>query len=151
MPIMEPHRRIGYLAWRLHQATVHRAEHLLAPLRLTITQHAVLVLLSLESDLSSAELARRIGVTAPAMSKAAGELQTRGLVHRRPHPSHGRVVLLRVTPDGRRLALRSQRVLNSIEQDVAAELTCVEQDQFRALLHRVVQRLTPDAVPRSDG
>jgi DNA-binding MarR family transcriptional regulator len=150
MPVVEPHRRIGYLAWRLHQATSHRAEQLLAPLRLTLVQHSVLVLLTIEPNLSSAELARRTGVTAPAMSKAASELAARGLVCRRPHPSHGRVVLLRASAEGRRLAVRSQRALDAIEQDTTADLSWAEQEQFRRLLRRVVRRLAPEALPECD-
>ncbi|MEU2717114.1 MarR family transcriptional regulator [Streptomyces sp. NPDC007205] len=137
---MDPRQRIGYLAWQLRLATSHRAENLLTPLKLTLTQHSILLFLALEPDLSSAELARRAAVSRPSLSKALGELEARDLVRRRPHPSHGRVALLRLTPDGLRLAEDSQRRLDLIEAEAFAGLSEEERRQLCLLLSRVVER-----------
>jgi DNA-binding MarR family transcriptional regulator len=142
MGVVDPDRRLAYLAWQLRLATSHRAELLLAPLRLTLTQHSILVFLGLEPDLSSAELARRAGVSRPSLSKAVRELAARDLVRRRPHPAHGRVVLLRLTREGLQLAEDSQRLLDRIEADAFAVLSDEEREQLCLLLSRVVGQLS---------
>jgi DNA-binding MarR family transcriptional regulator len=142
MVLIDPRERLGYLAWQLRLTTSHRAEQLLEPVHLTLTQHSILVFLGLEPDLSGAELARRAGVSRPSLSVAAGELEARGFVRRRTDPAHGRVALLRLTKTGSRMAERSQRLLDRIELEAFAALSESEREQLFQLLARVVQQLT---------
>ena len=68
-------------------------------------------------------------------------LEARRLVRRRPHPAHGRVVLLHLTDEGLQLAKDSQRLLDRIEVDAFAVLSDEEREQLCLLLRRVVYRL----------
>lgn len=144
--VLDPTLRVGFLLWHLGQAVRIRGERAVAPLDLTVTQLQSLVVLSLNPGLSSAELARRCGVTAPSMGKAVDALSARGLVEPDPHPRHGRIIELRATPAGMAMAVRGQAMLVPLEQDMLERFSSQEQRELKDLLLRLVMKLTPQAV-----
>lgn len=92
---------VGRLRRRL---AAERASHP-AP---SITAVAVLCALDREGPLSVGHLAGREGVRPPSMTRAVRALESQGWVRRTPHPDDGRVILVEITPRGRR-ELRSDR------------------------------------------
>jgi DNA-binding MarR family transcriptional regulator len=56
------------------------------------------------------ELADAMTTDAPAATVAVNDLEGRGLVERRPHPTDGRVKLVSLTPAGRRVVATSRAV-----------------------------------------
>lgn len=92
------------LAGRLHSTALRLLRHLrgedggLTPARLSALSALVFGGARRPGELAEAE-----GVTAPTMSAIAGALVERGLAAREPHPEDGRSVVLRATPEGRRL------------------------------------------------
>jgi len=145
--IQDPVERIGFLSWHLGQATRNRAERILAPLELTLSQFQALLVLAREPGLSSAELARRCAVTAPSMGKAIESLVKRGMVEARPHAKNRRIIELRVTNTGVERAARGQRYLDALERDALERFTKEEWDQLRVLLQRLILKLNPYALP----
>ena len=93
--------RVG-LALRRALYTFRQALELeLRPMQLSLPLAGILVSLGQEDGLSGAELARRETVSAQTMNQLVARLVRRGLVERRPHPTHGRILTLHVTGAGR--------------------------------------------------
>jgi len=74
---------------------------------LTEVQFAILAQLGSGTDgIGMSELARGLVVTKSGLTYQAGQLESRGLVARRPSTDDDRGVLLHLTPDGRALLAR---------------------------------------------
>ena len=71
---------------------------------LTYQQYNVLRMIDTLGPQPQAEVARRLMVTAPVVTRLAGTLAETGLVQRRTDPKDKRAVLLALTPVGRRQA-----------------------------------------------
>ena len=110
-------------------------------------QALMLVELHREDGLSQSELAARLRVEPPSVTKVARGLQRAGLVARRRDPSNGRVVL--VTLSERGIALRSdlERAWREASDDVYGRLGRRDREAFRALLDRLGAH-PPEAQPR---
>jgi DNA-binding MarR family transcriptional regulator len=78
---------------------------------LTYQQYNVLRLVDTLGEQPQAEVARRLMVTAPVVTRLASTLAEAGLVERRPDPGDRRAVLLWLTPRGRRRARAMRRDL----------------------------------------
>lgn len=136
-------QRLPYLMRVTSHALSQQLERTLRPFGLTHAQLAALAQLGLASTdwLSSAELAHRAGVTAPSMSEAVASLLRRGLVVRTRHPTHGRVLEVRITQEGEQLVDRAQAATQAIEGRALAGLPADEQQELRRLLRHVMQNL----------
>jgi DNA-binding MarR family transcriptional regulator len=136
-------QRLPYTMRMVSQALSQQLERTLRPLGLTHAQLAALAQLELQpsSGLSGAELAIRAGVTPQSMSTAIGSLLDRGLVVRTPHPTHGRVLEVRITAEGTRLVERAKGAAKTVEDRAVAQLSAEEHDQLSSLIHRVMQTL----------
>ncbi|MER5183701.1 MarR family transcriptional regulator [Streptomyces sp. NPDC002896] len=151
MAVKDPSERIGYLLWQLSHAYTQRLERALRPLGLTQAQLSTLVRLSLDGPLSSAELARRCGVTAQSMGTALRGLVERGLVERRPHPTHGKIIEVCVTAAGEALALRGETALEPCEQEALEPFLPEEREQVRTHLRRMLGALNTSALGPGNG
>jgi DNA-binding MarR family transcriptional regulator len=145
--IQEPTERLGFLVWHLSQANNLRAERALTRIGLTLAQGAALRVLAVSPGLSSAELGRRVGVTAQSIKQAADGLAARGLVERRPRPTHGRVIELRITAAGLALAEQAQDLVGAIEDELLLRLNPDQQASLLAQLSGMVAQVSPDAFP----
>lgn len=146
MPVGDPSERIGYLLWQLSQAYAQRIEQALRPLGLTQAQFSALVRLSRDGCLSSAELARRCGVTAQSMGTALRDLVDRGLVERHAHPTHGKIIEMSVTAAGEALAEQGATAIEPCEQAAVEPFLPEERDLVRAHLQRMLGTLNPRAL-----
>ncbi|QMU68956.1 MarR family winged helix-turn-helix transcriptional regulator [Streptacidiphilus sp. P02-A3a] len=144
--INDPSTRTGYLAWQFGQATAQRLEKALRPLDLNLAQLRSLVQVSLTPGISSAEIARRSGLTAQSMGAAVTSLVGRGLIEREPHPANRRVLELRATDAGRDLAHVAQRRVDEVQEEMLAVLTTEEQHGLHALLRRLVEHAAPESL-----
>src|SRR5918996_1128139 len=71
---------------------------------LTYQQYNVLRVIDTQGPIGQAEVARRLLVTAPVVTRLATALAELGLLVRRPDPKDRRAVKLALTPSGRRRA-----------------------------------------------
>lgn len=106
--------------------------HLLAHARrrktwseLTYQQYNVLRMIDTMGPQPQAEVARRLMVTAPVVTRLASTLAEAGLVERAADPADRRTVLLTLTPTGRRRARAMRRDLldaaHELLEPIAAE------------------------------
>jgi DNA-binding MarR family transcriptional regulator len=125
------------------QALSQQLERTLRPLGLTHAQLAALAQLGLDRShgFSGAELANRAGVTPQSMSTAIASLLERELVVRTPHPTHGRVLEVRITSEGARLLERAQAAAKTVEDRAVAQLSDEEHAHLSSLVHRVMETL----------
>jgi DNA-binding MarR family transcriptional regulator len=88
---------------------------------LTGAQYAVLSVLARDPGMSGADLARACNTTPQAMNGVLATLEREALVERRPHPTHGRILEVRLTPEG-------ERRLEAATPDVRALEDAIERD-----------------------
>jgi DNA-binding MarR family transcriptional regulator len=112
----------GYLlrqAWHTFRAAMDAAlrEH-----GLTSPQYAALTVLARDPGSSAADLARACNTTPQAMRGVLATLRREGLVDRRPHPTHGRVVQLTLSDEGERRLRGATPAVRALEADIARHL-----------------------------
>jgi DNA-binding MarR family transcriptional regulator len=89
------------LLWLVMRRIWDDAEQRLAPHSLTM-KHSW-ALRALDEPMSMSALAERLGIDASYVTAIADQLEQRGLIERRPHPTDRRVKNLALTDDGRQL------------------------------------------------
>lgn len=114
--------RVGYLLRQVVHAFHSQMEQVLRPLGLSSPQYGALYVLDQESPISSARLARAMGVTPQAASLLVNGMLRDGLVDRRKHPTHGRVLELRATPLGRKRFRAAQPAIAELEARLSGGL-----------------------------
>ena len=146
MPIQDQ-LPFGYQLRRAQYAYRLALERALEPTGVTAPQFAVLALLQATPGLSNAELARQSLITPQTMHVILGRLQAAGLVARRAHPGHGRILLADLTPAGQ--AVLSECLIRAAAVE-ACLLEPLDPDQQPVLLDalaRVGDALTRWAPP----
>ncbi|QIN77330.1 MarR family transcriptional regulator [Rubrobacter marinus] len=108
--------RIGYQMKRAQHALRLEMDDALRGLGLTTPQYAALSVLAEGTGLSGAEVARRCFVTPQTMNGVLVKLEGAGLLSRRAHPEHGRVLQAYPTREGRDLLLRAHQAVVGIEE-----------------------------------
>jgi DNA-binding MarR family transcriptional regulator len=105
-PIGEGYRgvegHVGYLlrqGWHEFRGAMER---LLREHDLSAGQYAALTVLRRDPGLSSADLARGCNISPQAMNGVVATLERDGLVQRRPHATHGRILQITLTDEGER-------------------------------------------------
>jgi MarR family transcriptional regulator, organic hydroperoxide resistance regulator len=124
----------------------HRANvgALLAEHGLHVGQEMVLVELWQDDGLRGGELAARLDVEPPTLTKMLRRLEGRGLVERRPDPSDARSFRAHLTDRGRALEEPVGRCWERAEEMTLAGLNRAERRSFRNLLIRVRSNLDPE-------
>lgn len=135
-----PEANLGYLFRLAHQRFRATLEDALQDLGLSAQQYVILSVFETGPELSTSELARITQVTRQTMHTAVLELETAGLVERRP--KNQRVVLVRPTRRGRTtLAAATDRV-RAVEQAALAGLSRTEERVVRTWLANVAASTT---------
>ncbi len=112
--------RVGYELKRAQHALRVEMDGALRGVGLTTPQYAALAVLEDESGLSGAELARRCFVTPQTMNGIVVNLESAGLLERRPHPEHGRVLQAYLTGEGEAMVSRAHAPIEAIEERMLA-------------------------------
>lgn len=107
--------RFGYELKRAQHALRVEMDAALRRVGLTTPQYAALAVLEGESGLSGAELARRCFVTPQTMNGIVVNLENAGLLERRPHLGHGRVLQAYLTEEGEAMVSRAHAPIEAIE------------------------------------
>jgi DNA-binding MarR family transcriptional regulator len=85
--------------------------------------------------MSMREFAAAMGIEAPNATVMVDDLESAGLVERRPHPTDRRAKLVEATPAGKALAAKADAILSTPPEGLAA-LGDEELETLRALLRR---------------
>jgi len=140
---------IGYLLAKVCRA--HRANvgGVLAGVGLHVGQEMVLLELWEEDGLRGGELAERLGVEPPTITRMLRRMEGCGFVERRPDPADARSFRVYLTERGRSLEVPVARCWEEVEKRTLAGMTPKEKALFRRLLVRVRENLKGAADEKS--
>jgi DNA-binding MarR family transcriptional regulator len=134
-------RRVGYQLKRAEHALRLEMDGVLRGVGLTTPQYAALSVLEEEAGLSGAALARRCFVTPQTMNQILMNLQGSGMVERRPHPEHGRVLSAYLTPKGAEIVALAHGEVVAIEERMLAGLDSGERSRLLEALRSCAESL----------
>ena len=115
--------RVGYELKRVQHALRLEMDEMLRGLGVTTPQYAALSVLAEEPGISNAALARRSFVTPQTMNQILVRLEAAGLIERRPHPEHGRVLQAFLTEEGERLRRDCATRVDAVEERMVGGLS----------------------------
>lgn len=136
-------RTTGFLLAKVCKA--HRAGvgALLSEVGLHPGQEMVLIELWESDGPRGGELAARLGVEPPTVTRMLARLENCGLVERRPDPQDARSFRVYLTEEGRRLEEPVARIWERSEERTLAGFSPDERRAFREMLVRVRANLDP--------
>jgi DNA-binding MarR family transcriptional regulator len=131
-----PHEDSGtptllYLVGRMDRVVRRHINEAIKDRGLSVNQYTTLSVLDRRSGLSNAQLARRALVSPQSMNEVLLTLERRGLVRRRAHPEHGRILQTRLTAKGRRLLAACDAEVREVEERMVGDLSPGEQAALR--------------------
>lgn len=109
----------------------------------TLTQFAVLTALAEEPGLSNADLARRAFITPQSMNENLRDLEQRRWITRSRHPTHGRILRIDLTDEGRATLRACDATVTVIEQRMLADLDSGQRRQLATGLRACIAALNP--------
>jgi len=130
-----------YLVGRIDRVVRRAMGTVLEGQGLSVNQYATLSVLDRRSGLSNAQLARRALVSPQSMNEVLLALERRGLVRRRAHPDHGRILQARLTAKGKALLARCDAEVHQVEARMVSGLSDDEQAGLRCSLLRSIHAL----------
>jgi DNA-binding MarR family transcriptional regulator len=109
----------------------------IATLGLTTRMWGALNVLVAEGAITQHALCRSVGMDPSSMVSTIDELEAKGLVERRPHPSDRRAYALHVTDIGTETLARGRQLAREAQEELLGPLSEVEREQLRRLLLRL--------------
>jgi DNA-binding MarR family transcriptional regulator len=126
---------------------LHMERRVLGDDGISWTGFVVLWVLWVWGEQESRHLAAECGVSKATLSGVVSTLESRGLVLRDRHPDDGRLVIVSLSPAGRRMIRRLYPRFNRHEAMVVSRLSGAEQDQLAHLLREILRSVDPDGDP----
>lgn len=133
--------RVSYVVARLERALSLAIGGRVAPHGVTIGEYVVLSLLSRQTGLSNAQLARRSLVRPQSMMEVINALERKGLIEREPDANHRRILRARITRRGGSVLAACERDVSGLEDEMLAGLDDAQRDELRRVLAQCVRRL----------
>lgn len=90
-----------------------------------------------EDGLTPGEVARRLALSTPTVTKATGRMEAAGLLHREPHPTDGRRVRLVLTARGRALEQAIGEEMDQVNERALASLGEPERAALLGYLNQI--------------
>jgi len=111
-------------------------------LGIRVTDLRILNVLHADDEVSVAEISRRARIDKAWISRLVRELEDKGLVMRKPHPTDARTMLVSLTDEGRKIQqallptsmLHEQKALGGIDRDAFVEMLDLFERNGLALL-----------------
>jgi DNA-binding MarR family transcriptional regulator len=117
---------IGYLLRQASHTLRNALDAALLPHRLSTPQYAVLSVLARDPGSSGADLARACNTTPQAMNGVLATLAREGLIERQPHPTHGRILRVSLSEEGRRRLEAANPAVRQLEAAIERDFTTEE-------------------------
>jgi DNA-binding MarR family transcriptional regulator len=100
-------------------------------------EFSVLVLVASNPAVSQKRLARALAIEPPNLATLLDRMEAAGWLRRRRDPRDRRSQLLALTPEGRRLCTRAEKLVDRVERDAMAALSDEERVILMSLLRKV--------------
>jgi DNA-binding MarR family transcriptional regulator len=131
----------SYLLRQAWQVLSGAMEIAVRPHGLTGPQYGVLSVLRHHPGASGADLARACSTTPQAMNGVLGTLERESLIERRQHPTHGRILQVTMTAEGRRRLEAADRAMRGLRRAIDSDFTPDEIATVKAWLVATAERL----------
>jgi DNA-binding MarR family transcriptional regulator len=125
-----------------------RIAEAIAPYGLSVPQYTALSVLNARGALSNAQLAERSFTSPQAANEMVKGMEEHGWLLREPHPSHGRILNLRLTPRGAELLSECDAAVDHVEADLLRDLLPAERENLQRLLRACFSALASNAIDR---
>ncbi|MGY1601856.1 MarR family winged helix-turn-helix transcriptional regulator [Geodermatophilus sp. SYSU D00815] len=132
---------LGELVLRVGRLQRHRWRAALAPWDLTPHQARALRVVGNRDGVRLSELAEALRIAPRSATEVADGLEARGLVERTPDPRDRRAVVLRPTPEGRRVTAEVDAARAADSRELFGRLPAED----RAGLERILRAVVDDA------
>lgn len=142
-------RNTGYLISRCGMYATRRFSESMETIGLTPRMWGALNVLDAEGPVSQQQLGKAIGMDPSSMVGTIDELEARGLVQRRPHPTDRRAHALHLTDAGRDALTRGRGVARAAQEELLAPLDAEDRTRLHDLLLRIAE--ATHAAGRADG
>jgi DNA-binding MarR family transcriptional regulator len=147
---------IGYLLYQAGYTLRTALDAALRPHGLSPPQYAVLSVLARDPGASGADLARACNTTPQAMNGVLAILGRERLIQRHPHPTHGRILQVTLSDEGRRRLEAANPTVRALEAAIERDFTAEQIATVKAWLVESAKRLErmarsrePQATPAS--
>lgn len=130
-----------YLVGRVDRVVRQAIGKVVGAQGLSVNQYTTLSVLDRRSGLSNAQLARRALVSPQSMNEVLLALEQRGLVQRRAHPDHGRILQTRLTAKGRSVLAACDAEVRQVEARMVGSMSDEDRAALRTALLRCIRSL----------
>ncbi|MBB4930907.1 DNA-binding MarR family transcriptional regulator [Lipingzhangella halophila] len=130
--------------WEAKRAMLRAAEEVLNEHGVREGQQFILMCLWAQDGLAPGEIARRLGLATPTVTRTATRMATAGLVERRPDPADARVTRIYLTERGRDLRDPLNAAMRAMSERAMGGMTADEQATLVDLLRRLRANLDAD-------
>lgn len=114
-----------------------RIETCLQAEKMTPGQYSALSLLGWREPESSADMARRLGISAQSMGEQIKLLEAKGLIERQVSSENRRVAFVRRTELGKKVLARCERLVDKAEEEFFSSLTSSELNALKSTLDKL--------------
>jgi len=135
--------KMGVLLIEVAKAHRTRVAAGLTPLGLHIGQELLLAQLTDPRGVPRSDLVARLQVERPTVAKMLRRMISSGMVERRRDPEDGRIWRVTVTPKGRALQSKVERLWTAVERELTANMTPRELKAAARLLRRMRDNVKP--------
>ncbi|KVH07245.1 MULTISPECIES: MarR family winged helix-turn-helix transcriptional regulator [Burkholderia] len=116
-------QRLTYVIGGLDRLLRRHMTDALAPLGITLAQYTALSVLEARGASSNAQLAERSWITPQSANEVMSVMAARGFVTREADPSHGRIILLKLTDAGAAMLRECEAVLRPLEMRMLGDIS----------------------------
>lgn len=143
---MSQSARAFFYVQQVEQLVRRRVDDCLATEDITAGQYMVLSLIVHHEPVSSADLARRAGMTAQSMGEFIRVLELKGLIAREADPANRRIIHVSTTARGRRVLVRCEAKVDQAEREL---FQCLSGEEIAGLRHLLSRVRTTELARRS--
>jgi DNA-binding MarR family transcriptional regulator len=131
----------GYLLGQTWHVFRNAMDAALRPHGLNVPQFGVLTVVARDPGVSGADLARAYSQTPQAMNGVLATLERDGLIERRAHPTHGRILQVTLTEQGRRRLAAATPAVRELEAVIDEGMDPAVKEWLVAAAQRLSRRL----------
>ncbi len=141
-PVLIKHT--GFLLARMGHVAAKQFGERLNQLGLNTRMWGSLNVLDAEGPTTQQFLGKCTGIDPSSMVATVDDLEARGLVERRAHPSDRRAHSLHLTDQGREVLTRGRQLSKAAQEDLLAPLSAQERKQLHQLLLKLALATDPE-------
>jgi DNA-binding MarR family transcriptional regulator len=131
---------LGYNARRAALAAIELFMDRMSVYGLRPVDFSVLSLVTHNPGITSRQLCATLGIQPPNLVRLVADLDARGLLQRKPHPTDGRAIGLHLTVEAKKMMRSAEVTAHDLEEEVASALTKDERDTLMRLLRKIYKR-----------